>query len=187
MDFVTQRLRLRPWRQEDTPAFAVMDADPRVREFLPPLASPAASLDFAESIRTTLDARGWGLWALERREDGAFIGFTGLNVPTTLLPFSPCVEIGWRLAYPAWGKGYATEAARAALRFGFETLGLEEVVAFTVPANTRSRGVMERLGMRFDSFFDHPALEKGNPLQRHCLYRLARQAAVTTLPDPLRP
>jgi ribosomal-protein-alanine N-acetyltransferase len=116
------------------------------------------------------------LWALERVEDGAFLGFTGLSRPSFEAHFTPAVEVGWRLARHAWGHGFATEAARAALRFGFETVGLEEIVSFTVPANVRSRAVMERIGMHHDPSddFDHPKLPAGHPLRAHVLYRLRR-------------
>ena len=119
---------------------------------------------------------GVGQWAVERREDGAFIGFTGLALQAFEAPFTPAVEVGWRLAAAAWGHGYATEAARAALRFGFVTRSLEEIVSFTVPANVRSRAVMERIGMTRDPAddFDHPRLPVGSPLRRHVLYRLSR-------------
>lgn len=115
---------------------------------------------------------------MERRADGAFLGFVGLAVPSFAAPFTPCIEVGWRLAPEAWGHGYATEGAREAVRFGFERLGLAQIVSFTVPANVRSRAVMERLGMTHDPAddFDHPNLPEGHPLRSHVLYRLARRA-----------
>jgi RimJ/RimL family protein N-acetyltransferase len=130
----------------------------------PTLASPSSS-------------GGCGLWAVEREEDGAFLGFTGLSSPPFEASFTPAVEVGWRFAHHAWGHGYATEAAEAALEFGFERLGLAEIVSFTTVANARSRRVMERLGMRHDpgEDFDHPRLEAGHPLRRHVLYRLAHE------------
>lgn len=120
-------------------------------------------------------ANGFGLWAVERLADGMFLGFTGLSRPSFEAHFTPAVEIGWRLARHAWGHGYATEAARASVAFGFETVGLDEIVSFTVPANVRSRAVMERIGMRHDPAddFDHPKLPEGHPLRRHVLYRLS--------------
>jgi RimJ/RimL family protein N-acetyltransferase len=136
-------------------------------------------LDRAESdaraaqIRAHFDEHGFGLWAVEVPGIADFIGFVGITVPTFEAPFTPCVEIGWRLAAAHWGRGYATEAARAVLGFGFRSLGLREIVSFTVPANLRSRRVMERIGMTRspDDDFDHPSLPKGHPLQRHVLYR----------------
>ncbi len=191
----TPRLLLRPWRDEDLEPFATMSADPRVMEHFPSVLSRQESDEVAARIRARFSERGWGLWALERREDGPlpschpersegsgrvavaadsgrFLGFTGLAVPTFESSFTPCVEVGWRLAHEAWGVGYATEAAREALRFGFEELGLPEIVALTTPGNHRSRAVMDRLGMTFDRTFDHPAIPEGHPLRTHVLYRL---------------
>lgn len=169
----TARLHLRLWRDEDLPAFAALNADPRVMEFLPKPLDRAESDARAASIRAHFARHGFGLWAVEAPGVADFIGFVGLSVPQFEAPFMPCVEIGWRLAREHWGSGYATEAARAALDFGFQRQGLEEIVSFTVPANRRSRGVMERIGMTRtpDDDFDHPALPEGHPLRRHVLYR----------------
>lgn len=129
----------------------------------------------------TFDSRladnGWGLWAVEVVETGDFVGFTGLNPPAWEAHFTPAVEIGWRLLREHWGRGYATEAAREALRFGFEDLGLAEIVSFTIPANTRSRAVMDRLGMTHHPAddFDHPNVPDGHPMRLHVLYRLPRE------------
>jgi RimJ/RimL family protein N-acetyltransferase len=133
-------------------------------------------------MRERWAAEGFGLWAVERQADGRFLGFTGLAAPTFKAHFTPCVEVGWRFAVEAWGHGYATEAARAALRFGFENLDLAEIVSFTVPANTRSRAVMERLGMTRDPAddFDHPRLPEGHPLRHHVLYRLGHERWLET-------
>lgn len=171
----TERLILRQWREADYAPFAALNADPEVMEFFPSPLDPAESAATADKIRGLIAGRGWGLWALERRDSGEFIGYAGLHVPEYDLPFSPCVEIGWRLARAAWGYGFATEAGRAALRHGFVDLGLEEIVSFAVLGNRRSRAVMERLGLREqpDKFF-HPALPPGHPLAEHCLYRLRR-------------
>jgi len=172
----TARLHLRLWRDEDLPAFAALNADPRVMEFLPKPLDRAESDARAAGIRAHFARHGFGLWAVEVPGVADFIGFVGLSVPQFEAPFMPCVEIGWRLAREHWGFGYATEAARAALDFGFQRLGLEEIVSFTVPANRRSRGVMERIGMTRtpDDDFDHPALPEGHPLRRHVLYRARR-------------
>jgi len=123
-----------------------------------------------------IEQRGWGFWAVEVRGVAPFIGFVGLSVPRFTTHFTPCVEIGWRLAKEFWGHGYASEAAMASLRFGFEKLTLEQIVAFTVPLNERSIGVMKRIGMSRDAAddFDHPNLPPGHPLQRHVLYRMSR-------------
>lgn len=173
----TERLRLRQWRTSDLGPFAELNADPRVMEFFPARLDRAASDALAGRIEAKIAERGWGLWAAEIRATGEFIGFIGLQPPIAQLPCSPCIEVGWRLAQPYWGKGFATEGARAALRFGFEKLGLDEIVSLTVPANRRSRAVMERLGMQEDKAgtFEHPAIAPGNPLRLHCLYRLSRK------------
>ena len=174
----TQRLALRQWRPTDLEPFAAVNADPEVMRYLPRVLSRGESEAFVESARGELARRGWGLWALEAREEARFIGFVGLSVPAWEAPFTPCTEILWRLARAEWGRGYATEAARECLRFAFETLRLPELVAFTVPANTRSRAVMERLGMRHDPAgdFAHPRLPRGHPLSQHVLFRLSRAA-----------
>lgn len=166
----TPRLLLRQWRDDDYDSFVAMDGDAHVREFLLPRDDPSASITLANRCRAGIAERGWGFWALETKADGAFIGFAGLSIPGVALPFSPCVEIGWRLAFPAWGRGYATEAATEALRFGFDRLGLERIVAFTANGNVRSRRVMERLGMKYVGAFDHPSLPVGSPLRGHCWY-----------------
>jgi RimJ/RimL family protein N-acetyltransferase len=167
------RLLLRGWRDADLDPFAALNADPAVMEFLPgPLTREQAASMIAR-MQSAIDQRGWGLWAVD--VDGRCIGFTGITCPRFEAHFTPCVEIGWRLARGAWGHGYATEAARLALDYGFEVLGLPEIVAFTTEANRRSRRVMDRLAMqrRADDDFDHPSLP-GHPLQRHVLYRLSR-------------
>jgi len=172
----TERLLLRPWRTSDRIAFAAMNADSRVMEFLPSVLSRDKSDRLADHIEEHFQRHGYGPWAAELRSDGSFIGYIGLNVPPFEAHFTPCVEIGWRLSFECWGKGLATEGARRALRYGFETLGLEEVVSFTVPANVRSRRVMEKLGMTHGDAddFDHPGLAAGHPLRHHVLYRLKR-------------
>lgn len=173
---VTERLLLRRWRPEDRERFAALNADPVVMEHFPAPLDRAASDDFADRNERHVDEHGWGLWALQARATGRFLGFTGLAVPRFEVPFTPAVEVGWRLARDAWGHGYATEAARAAVAVGFEELGLDEIVSFTAVGNVRSRAVMERIGMTHDPAddFDHPALPEGHRLRRHVLYRLRR-------------
>src|SRR5204862_452292 len=151
------------------PAFAAMGADPRVMEFLPKWLAREEADAMAARIRGHFERHGFGFWAVEAPGVAPFLGFVGLAVPTWETHFTPCVEIGWRLAAEHWGRGYATEAARAALDFGFGRLALGEVVSFTVPANRRSRAVMERLGMTSSPAddFDHPMLPEGHPLRRH--------------------
>jgi RimJ/RimL family protein N-acetyltransferase len=172
----TARLRLRTWRDEDLGPFAELNADPEVMRHFPAPLSRAESDALAERIRGRIAADGWGLWAVERIDSGAFIGFVGLARPAFEAAFTPCVEVGWRLARAHHGRGYATEAARAAVDFGFDRLGLDEIVSFTSVDNLASRRVMEKLGMRRDPAedFDHPRLEPGHRLRRHVLYRLAR-------------
>jgi RimJ/RimL family protein N-acetyltransferase len=171
----TERLTLRRWRDADREPFAAVNADPRVMEFFLAPLSREGSDALVERIEAGFDRHGFGLWALEVRGSGEFIGFTGLAPPEFDAHFTPAVEVGWRLAAPAWGQGYATEAARAAIGFGFERAGLEEIVSMTSATNLRSRAVMERLGMSHDPAddFDHPAIPAGHPLRRHVLYRLS--------------
>lgn len=170
----TDRLLLRHWRDGDREPFAALNADPEVMRHFPAPMSREDSDAFADLIAADIERDGWGWWALEVRGTGAFVGFTGLRRVGFEAHFTPAVEIGWRLARGAWGFGYATEAARAAARFGLEDLGLEEIVSFTVAGNTRSRAVMERLGMTHDAGgdFDHPRVPEDSPLRRHVLYRL---------------
>jgi RimJ/RimL family protein N-acetyltransferase len=175
MEFETPRLLLRQWRQSDREPFAALNADPRVMEFFPSTIQRDASDAAVARWQTQIAERGWGLWAAEIRASGIFIGFVGLQVPAARLPFSPCVEVGWRLAHAHWGKGFASEGARGALRVGFERLGLDEIVSFTSIHNRRSRAVMERLGMQeVEGTFPHPNVPEGSPLREHCLYRLGR-------------
>ncbi|MFI5028947.1 MAG: GNAT family N-acetyltransferase [Solirubrobacterales bacterium] len=171
----TRRLKLRRWRTEDREPFAALNADPAVMEFFATPLSRGESDSLIDRIESGFERNGFGLWAVEVRATAEFIGFAGLEVPEFDAHFTPTVEVGWRLARNAWGNGYATEAGRRALAFGFEELSLGEVVSFTAVANTRSRAVMEGLGMVRDTGedFDHPALSEGDPLRRHVLYRIS--------------
>ena len=167
----TSRLILRQWRAADREPFAEMRADPEVMEFFPSLLSRAESDDSADRAEAALANRGFGFWAVEIPGEADFAGFIGLTVPWFEAHFTPCVEVGWRLTRRCWGRGYATEGARAALDFGFEHLGLSEIVSYAVVSNTRSIRVMERIGMRFSAEFDHPGFAEGHRLRRHVLYR----------------
>lgn len=169
-----ERLILREWRDDDLPAFASLNADPRVAEFLPKTLTRNESDQMAARIRAHFDEHGFGLWAVEVPDVAPFIGFVGLAVPKFEAHFTPSVEVGWRIAHPYWNNGYATEGARAAVSHGFSELGLTEIVSFTVPQNLASRRVMEKIGMSHDpnDDFDHPLLAEGHPLRRHVLYRL---------------
>jgi RimJ/RimL family protein N-acetyltransferase len=174
MTLSTPRLRLRPWRESDLAPFAAMNADPRVMEHFPACQTREESDASARRMQAAIESQGWGQWALEVIDGAPFIGFTGLARKTFEAPFTPCHEVGWRLAPEAWGRGYATEAARAAIAFGFGELGLAEIVSYTALGNARSIAVMERLGMRRDIEFDHPLLPPDCRVLRHILYRLPR-------------
>jgi RimJ/RimL family protein N-acetyltransferase len=179
LELATARTRLRRWRPEDREPFAALNADPEVMRHYPAVLSRAESDDLAGRIEEHFAHHGFGLWALELPGVAPFAGCVGLSVPRFEAAFTPCVEIGWRLARAYWGHGYVTEAASAALTFGFEPLGLPEIVSFTVPDNIRSRRVMERIGMTHDpgDDFDHPLLPEGHPLRAHVLYRKSRYTA----------
>lgn len=172
----TERLHLRAWRDGDLDAFAALNADPGVMEFLPAPLTRDESDALAARIRDHFDSHGFGLWALQVRETSEFVGFTGLAWQTFPAHFTPAVEVGWRLARRAWGKGYATEGASAALGHGFGVVGLGEIVSMTAVGNERSRRVMERIGMTRDpgDDFDHPNVAAASPLRRHVLYRIRR-------------
>jgi RimJ/RimL family protein N-acetyltransferase len=168
------RICLRRWRDEDREAFAAMNSDARVMEFFRSRLSRVESDLMVDGIQKHFSEHEFGLWAIEVPGIAPFIGFAGLSIARFSAPFTPCVEVGWRLAFEHWGQGYATEAARLALGYGFGILALSEVVSYTSATNHRSRAVMERLGMRRDSAedFDYPPLPQGHPLRRHVLYRL---------------
>ena len=173
----TPRLLLRAWRESDREPFAQLNADPRVMEFFPACLTRAESDGMVDRIEANMRRDGYGLFAAELRETAEFIGFIGLSVPP--FDFVPYHEIGWRLAVPYWNQGLATEGASAALHFGFDELGVSQIVAYTTAGNRRSRRVMEKLGMTYDpgADFDHPRIPEGHPLRRHVLYR-------TTSPTP---
>jgi RimJ/RimL family protein N-acetyltransferase len=172
----TERLLLRQWRDADFEPFAQLNADPETMRYFPAPPSRAESDALAAQARRRIAEEGWGLWAVEIVSGPSFIGFVGLARPSFEEHFTPAVEVGWRLAREHWGHGYATEAGRAAVNFGFDVLGLEEIVSFTSELNQPSRRVMERLGMRHDPAddFDHPRVPVGHPLRPHVLYRLSR-------------
>ncbi|MEV1241386.1 GNAT family N-acetyltransferase [Nonomuraea sp. NPDC050022] len=176
----TERLIMRRWRDDDREPFAAMNADAEVMEHFPALMTRSESDGFVDRIEAGFEAHGYGLWALEVRESGEFIGFTGLVLQTFEAPFTPAVEVGWRLAKAAWGHGYAIEAAREAVRYGFDVAGLDEIVSITTVGNTRSRKVMERLGMTRDiaDDFYHPRVPADSPQRPHVLYRLRRGQAL---------
>ena len=172
----TDRLWLRRWQSDDREPFARLNTDLRVVEFLPGALSREESNAMVDRIEAHFQKHGFGLWAVEIPGVTLFAGFVGLSIPRFEAHFTPCIEIGWRLDAEHWNHGYATEGARAALTFGFQSLQLDEIVSFTVPGNVRSRRVMEKIGMTHSAAddFDHPALPDGHPLRRHVLYRLMR-------------
>lgn len=169
----TERLLLRRWTESDRESFAALNADPRVMEHFPATLTRDESDQLASRIELHFAERGFGLWAVEVPGVAPFIGFIGLSTPRFAAHFTPCIEIGWRLAFAYWGKGFATEGAQAALRFGFDHLGVDEIVALTATENIRSRRVMEKLGMTYtpSDDFDHPNVPAGHRLRRHVLYR----------------
>lgn len=172
----TERLLLRGWRDADRAPFAAVNADPDVMRFLTKQLAREESDAFVDRITARWAERGHGLWAVERQADGAFLGFTGLAWHDFEAPFTPAVEIGWRLGREAWGHGYATEAAIAALGWGFEVLGLDEILSWTTVDNVQSQRVMQRIGMTHDPAddFEHPQLPPGHPIRPHVLYRISR-------------
>jgi len=174
--YSSDRMLVRPWRPADLDGFARMNSDPHVMRYFPETLSVEQSIAFAQRIAAHFAEHGFGLWVVELVDLAEFAGFVGLTRPRFDTPFTPCVEIGWRLAKAFWRRGYATEAAQAVVRQGFTRLDLQEIVSFTVPHNRASRRVMEKLGMHHNPAedFDHPALPAGDPLQRHVLYRLSR-------------
>jgi RimJ/RimL family protein N-acetyltransferase len=171
----TERLILRPWRPSDRLPFQAINADSRVMEFYPSTLTPAESDALITRIHLHFEQHNHGPYAVQLNETGTFIGYIGLYTPTFEAHFTPAIEIAWRLSADHWGRGLATEGARAVLHHAFHTLQLPSLVSFTVPANLRSRRVMEKLGMTHDPSedFDHPNLPEGHPLRRHVLYRIS--------------
>ncbi len=172
----TKHLVLREWEPRDIAPFAAINKDPKVMEYFYKPLTEEETLAMVERFQEHFKKHGFGIYACELKETSGCIGFVGLNIPDFEAPFTPCVEIGWRLSSSVWGKGYAPEAARAVLKAAFTRFGLEEVVAFTVPMNSRSLRVMEKLGMKKDpkGDFDHPRVPEGHSLRRHVLYRITR-------------
>jgi len=169
----TARLGLRDWQESDVPLFAAMCSDPRVMEFFPKTLTKEEAREMITRLKQHIAVKGYGFWAVDIKATGEFIGFVGLETPRFEADFTPCVEIGWRLAYQYWNKGYAQEAAKKCLEFGFNQLGLAEIVAFTSVMNKRSINVMKKIGMTYVKDFEHPNIKPGNPLRRHVLYSIA--------------
>lgn len=170
----TNRLILRTWGDNDINDYYLLNQDPKVVEFLLKMSSIEQSKEFIECMNDQFHAHGYTIFAMEEKQSGILIGFTGLNAPKWRAHFTPCVEIGWRLSSKFWGNGYATEAARAVLDYGFKKCALKEILAWTVPANLRSIRVMEKIGMEHDinRDFNHPEVPEGHELSKHILYRI---------------
>ncbi|SPY77140.1 GNAT family N-acetyltransferase [Providencia rustigianii] len=172
----TSRLRLSGWEQNDINSLYELNSSADVMRYFPSILNKEQNAQFLTTVMDKFaEQGGWGLWKIELKESGEFIGFVGLNIPTAQLPFSPCVELGWRLLPKFWRYGYTTEAAREVIKFAFEQLHLDELVAFTTVTNTPSEGVMKKLGMTKDtSNFMHPLLPHDHPFAEHVLYRLKK-------------
>ncbi len=168
----TPRLLLRQWHINDIPVYCALNLDPVVMEFFPSVTGETASREHAEKIQKMISQKGYGLFAVERKDSGSFIGFTGLSHPSFKAPFTPCTEIGWRLAKEHWGNGFATEAAKAVLQFAFNKLNFTEILSFTATLNKRSENIMQKTGMQKKENFLHPSLPNGHRLQEHVLYSI---------------
>jgi ribosomal-protein-alanine N-acetyltransferase len=172
----TQRLLLRQWQPSDLLPFQQMNADADVMQYFPKTLNKKESDELVDKAKALIEKNGWGFWALEVIETREFIGFTGLHSPSDELPFSPCIEVGWRLTKTHWKQGYATEAATAALDFAFQYLSVDNIVSFTTVGNKASRGVMNKLGMEnTQQNFMHPAIPEHHPLREHVLYKLTKK------------
>ncbi len=172
--FESERLCFRLWNENDKKIFGDMNADPAVMKYFPKVLNEEESGRFYEIIRDGLNKNKYGLWAVELKTGGRFIGFIGFNNTTFKSDFTPCIEIGWRLKKEFWGRGYASEGGKAALEYGINKLGFEEVYSFTSKINGRSEKVMRRIGMIKIGFFQHPNIPEGNKLREHVLYRLTK-------------
>ena len=172
----TERLILRQWLQSDYEQFAALSADPEVMKYYPNTLNKKKSYEFAQKCENLISMKGWGFWAVELKNNNEFIGFVGLHNPETNLPFSPCTEIGWRIAKSYWGYGYAAEAGNASLKYAFEKLKLIEIVSFTTLSNTKSISVMKKLNMvNTLNNFNHPSMPCGHVLQEHVLYKITNE------------
>jgi 3-dehydroquinate dehydratase/shikimate dehydrogenase len=170
----TSRLILRPWKDSDLNPFAALNADPRVMKYFPKLMTTEETQTFINVIKSRFDRDGFCFFAAELKETHEFIGMIGLNIPAFTTSFTPCVEIGWRIAFDHWNKGYATEGALACLEYGFRELKLNKILSFTAVENKTSQRIMEKIGMTRvqNGDFDHPNLPEGHPLQRHVLFEI---------------
>lgn len=170
----TERLILRSWEKDDLQPFEEMNANDKVMEYFPNLLSKDESIDLYNRIRSEFEEFGYGAYAVETKEDQRFIGYVGFHKATFVSDFTPCIEIAWRLRDTAWGKGYATEAAKACLDYGFKVLGFDEIYSFTAVINKRSERIMQKIGMKKINEFDHPNVSKDSPLCKHVLYKIKK-------------
>ena len=176
MALETDRLLLRSWTESDSDAFAKINSDPIVMQHFPSVYSRERSDQMMQICNLEIEKYGYSFWAIERKDTNGLVGFTGLHNFVGELDFSPCVEIGWRLAHAQWGRGYATEAAMECLRLGFCDFNLESIYSFTTLSNTRSRSVMRKIGMADTrSNFRHPKVPIESGLQEHCLYKISKE------------
>lgn len=180
--FETERMVFRDWRELDTVPFRAMNKDPRVMEFFPNTLSDTQTDAFISRINDEFSTYGYGLFAVDEKDKGAFIGFIGFHWAAFQSEFTPCIEIGWRLIFKAWGKGFATEGAKACLKYGFEQLGFDKVLSFTSATNTRSQKVMKKIGMTKSAEFNHPNVCEDSPLKPHVLFKIT-QADWRALPE----
>ncbi len=174
MKIITPRLTLRNWQQQDFKPFAILNHDPEVMKFFPKILNEEESNNAINKFIAHFEKHGFGLLAVERNDNKKFIGFIGLNIPNFTTNFTPCVEIGWRLAKEHWGQGLATEGATAILQHAFDQLKLKEIVAFTAKNNLASIAVMKKIGMKrvIDGDFPHPNLPSNHALAPHILYKI---------------
>ena len=171
----TERLFLRKWLESDSEPFTKMNSDPDVMEYFPQLSTAAETMAMIKRINIAFEKNGFGLWAVENKITKEFLGFTGFMIPQFESFFTPCIEIGWRFKKESWRQGFATEAAKACLNYGFDNLGFNKIVSFTSTLNYKSEKVMQRIGMNYIAHFDHPKIEKENSLCRHVLYEINRK------------
>ncbi|MBY0098355.1 GNAT family N-acetyltransferase [Mesobacillus maritimus] len=168
----TSRLRLRDWEESDLEPFSLLNADEEVMKYFPKTLSKEETLVFYQSIQSEFKECGFGLYAVEVKENKEFIGFIGFHRALFDADFTPCIEIGWRLKKEAWGKGYATEGAAACLLYGWNELGFQDVYSFTSELNHPSKNVMKKIGMNFIKTFDHPKVNRDIPLKKHVLFHI---------------
>ncbi|WOE30630.1 MULTISPECIES: GNAT family N-acetyltransferase [unclassified Acinetobacter] len=177
----TERLILRQWQVQDYLPFINMGLDPEVMQYFPDLLTREESLQFIDTVKDIIDQNQWGFWAVVLKQTGEFIGFIGLHHQPEQFEFSPCVEIGWRLARQYWGNGYATEGAKAAIVYAFNQLNLNKIVSFTAEINLPSQSVMKRIGMSKVGEFNHPKLSSGHDLEKHVLYQIVNPRLISSV------